>query len=148
MFTRGRSRMEQAFHIIIGVKCPYCSRFRSPRDMIAMMGGAQICVQCELRHIEALDAMAYGVFTGECSECGLSADELRAQNRCGPEELMLVRAAVTSAQPPLVLKPRASVLGWAEMPCLRSAFALSEWRGSVVEHRVIINVDQIARAHV
>ena len=90
MTSRGRSGIEKAFHIIIGVKCPYCTKFRSPRDMIAMMGGAQICVQCELRHIEALDAMAKGVFTGECSECGLSAEELRAQGCCGSKGEMAV----------------------------------------------------------
>ena len=58
--------------------------------MILMMGGAKICQQCEHRHLEALQALSTGVFTGECSECGFSADELRAQNRCGSKGEMAV----------------------------------------------------------
>lgn len=55
-----------------------------------MMGGAQICVPCEHRHLQALDALSKGVFTGECSECGLSAEELVAQRRCGTQGEMAV----------------------------------------------------------
>src|ERR1035437_8443803 len=63
--------------VILGEKCPYCSKFRSPRDMIPMSGGAKICVQCEQRHLDALDALTTGEFTGECSECGKTPDQLR-----------------------------------------------------------------------
>lgn len=76
--------------IIIGERCPYCQKFRSPQDMIPMLGGAKICVECERRHVEALEALSTGTFTGECSECGLSAAELRAQHRCGPNGEMAV----------------------------------------------------------
>lgn len=64
--------------IVIGKRCPYCTKFRSPSDIIPMPGGAAICVQCELRHQEALDAIATGVFTGECSECGKTAEQLHS----------------------------------------------------------------------
>lgn len=57
---------------------------------MAMPGGASICHSCEQRHLEALDAMSSGRFTGECSECGLSADELRARQKCGPHGEMAV----------------------------------------------------------
>jgi hypothetical protein len=67
--------------LIIGEVCPYCTKFRSPRDIIPMAGGANICVYCEQRHIEALHAMSTGTFTGECSECGKKADELRGDGK-------------------------------------------------------------------
>lgn len=64
--------------IIIGERCPYCQKFRSPQDIIHMPGGAKICAPCELRHQEALDALATGVFTGRCSECDKHWTELRS----------------------------------------------------------------------
>jgi hypothetical protein len=39
-----------------------------------MAGGAKICVQCEQRHQEALDLLATHTWTGECSECGKTAE--------------------------------------------------------------------------
>ena len=56
--------------IIIAERCPYCSKFRSPLDMIPMPGGVKMCTSCEQRHLEALVALSTGKFTGECSECG------------------------------------------------------------------------------
>jgi len=64
--------------VIIGEQCPYCTKFRSPRDVIHMPGGAKICTHCEMRHIEALQALSTGQFLGECSECGKTAEELRS----------------------------------------------------------------------
>lgn len=64
--------------IIIGEQCPYCTKFRSPLDLIHMPGGARICRECEQRHQEALDALNTGVFTGECSECGKTAEQLHS----------------------------------------------------------------------
>jgi hypothetical protein len=62
----------------IAEQCHYCSKFRSPLDIIYMPGGVKICIECERRHQEALDALSTGKFTGECSECGKSAEELRS----------------------------------------------------------------------
>lgn len=76
--------------IIIGECCPYCQKFRSPLDIIEMPGGAKICLECEQRHLEALQAMATGEFKGQCSECGLSHEEIAAQKRCGPQGQMAV----------------------------------------------------------
>lgn len=77
--------------IIIGEQCPYCTKFRSPRDIITLPGGSgKICTFCEQRHLEALQALSTGAFTGECSECGLSAEELRAQHRSGPNGEMAI----------------------------------------------------------
>ena len=70
--------------IIIGEQCPYCTKWRSPLDFIHQPGGVKICTACEQRHLEALNALSTGSFTGECSECGLKAEELRARKLCGP----------------------------------------------------------------
>ncbi len=64
--------------ILIGEICPYCQKHRSPLDLIHMPGGAKICVQCEQRHQEALAAISTGRFTGECSECGKTAEQLHS----------------------------------------------------------------------
>lgn len=76
--------------IIIGEQCPYCTKFRSPRDILHQPGGVKICLECEQRHIEALQAIASGNFLGECSECGMQAEELKLQHRCGPLGQMAV----------------------------------------------------------
>jgi protein gp37 len=56
-------------------KCPYCSKQRSPREFIRMSVGG-ICQECWQRHLAALDALSSGKYTGECSECGKSVDEI------------------------------------------------------------------------
>lgn len=76
--------------IIIGERCPYCTKFHSPLDLIHQPGGVTICSECEQRHLEALAALQAGDFLGQCSECGMKADELRAQKRCGPLGQMAV----------------------------------------------------------
>ena len=58
--------------IIIGELCQYCSKFRSPLDLTHQPGGVTICLDCEQRHLDALNAMATGNFLGQCSECGLN----------------------------------------------------------------------------
>jgi hypothetical protein len=76
--------------IVIGEQCPYCTKFRSRLDFIRQPGGVKICVECEQRHLEALDAISTGNFLGQCSECGLKAAELRVQKRCGTRGEMAV----------------------------------------------------------
>jgi|HubBroStandDraft_4_1064222.scaffolds.fasta_scaffold373585_2 hypothetical protein len=61
--------------IVMTEKCPYCSKQRSPRDLIRRTVGA-ICQDCWQRHLAAIAALASGKYTGECSECGLSVDEI------------------------------------------------------------------------
>lgn len=90
-FTRFGADLETAVNgITIGEICPYCCKFRSPCDFIRMPGGVKICVECEQRHLEALEAIATGNFLGECSECHMKAGELRAQKRCGSRGEMAV----------------------------------------------------------
>jgi hypothetical protein len=69
--------------IVIGEKCPYCTKFRAPSEIIHWPGGVTICVDCEWRHIQALEALSTGEFHGECSECGKTAEQL------GPENLQM-----------------------------------------------------------
>lgn len=76
--------------IIIGEQCPYCTKFRSPLDFMRMCGGVKICSECQQRHLEALKAIQTGEFLGQCSECGLNAEELKAQGRVGPQGQMSV----------------------------------------------------------
>ncbi len=66
--------------VLIGEECHYCTKWRNPRDIIHQPGGVKICLGCEQRHIEALAALSTGVFTGECSECGKTAEQLRSRN--------------------------------------------------------------------
>lgn len=66
--------------LIMGEVCPYCSKNRSPREIIHYLGGVKICLDCERRHREALDALSSGTFNGECSECGKTAAELGQHN--------------------------------------------------------------------
>jgi hypothetical protein len=76
--------------IIMGEKCPYCCKFRSPLEFVHQPGGVKICLPCEQRHLEALEALSSGKFTGECSECGTKYEELRAAGKCGPQGEMAV----------------------------------------------------------
>jgi len=63
--------------IIIAETCPYCRRQRSPRDILHL-SSFTICRNCWERHEKALAGLASGKYTGECSECGRSMDEIKA----------------------------------------------------------------------
>jgi hypothetical protein len=76
--------------LIIGDQCPYCRKFRSPRDILHQPGGVKICTECQQRHQEALHVVATGNFLGECSECHMKYEELKAQGRVGPQSQVAV----------------------------------------------------------
>jgi len=61
--------------LIFGEKCPYCSKFRSPFDIIRRTGYT-ICFDCEQRHNEAVNLLTTRKFQGECSECGKTPEQL------------------------------------------------------------------------
>lgn len=62
--------------VIISEVCPYCRKPRSPRDLIHVLTWT-ICVDCQERHLAALEGLATGKYTGECSECARPVEEIR-----------------------------------------------------------------------
>jgi hypothetical protein len=68
--------------IIIGETCPYCSKQRSPQDIIRL-SAFTICQDCWQRHLKAMEGLSTGKYTGECSECGKSVDELKLRQGSG-----------------------------------------------------------------
>ncbi len=65
--------------VLIGEKCPYCTKFRSPLDFLRLgPGGVKFCAECWRRHNEALEALSTGTFTGRCSECDKTPEQLRS----------------------------------------------------------------------
>lgn len=56
--------------------CPYCRKARNPHDIIRR-SSFTICIDCQQRHDKALAALSTGQYTGNCSECGLSVDEIK-----------------------------------------------------------------------
>jgi hypothetical protein len=66
-----------AASIIISELCPYCSKPRSPRDIVRMVS-FRICADCLQRHRSALLALTTGEYSGGCSECGRSMEEIQA----------------------------------------------------------------------
>lgn len=63
--------------IIISEICPYCSKARSPRDILRF-SSFTICVECRARHEAALEALSTGKYMAGCSECGKSMEEINA----------------------------------------------------------------------
>lgn len=63
---------------VIGVKCHYCSRFRTAKEVMSIgTGGARMCWRCWERHNDALKALAGDVPRG-CGECGVTFAALEA----------------------------------------------------------------------
>lgn len=59
------------------IRCHYCSRFRSPREVLAIgTGGVVMCWLCYEWHLRALKALC-GQPPPGCQECGVTFDELR-----------------------------------------------------------------------
>jgi tRNA G26 N,N-dimethylase Trm1 len=56
--------------ITVGERCPYCQKFRNPREILWQPGGVRICVECEQRHIQAVEALSTMEYHGVCTECG------------------------------------------------------------------------------
>lgn len=63
--------------LVIGVVCHYCSRSRTPREMVAMgTGGARMCWRCWESHTGAVAALAGNLPRG-CGECQVTFGALR-----------------------------------------------------------------------
>ena len=76
--------MHFAGAVIIGEKCPYCTKFRSPHDILTYAkGNVKICRDCYEIHLKALEGLSSGRYTGSCSECGKSTEEINLQQGGG-----------------------------------------------------------------
>lgn len=67
--------------ILIGEKCPMCSKFRSPSEILRMGEGecVRICLDCYAWHRRALDMLA-GTPPPGCQVCGVSFEEAKARD--------------------------------------------------------------------
>ena len=77
--------------IVMAETCHYCRRARNPVDIINLPSGIKMCHGCYERHqvavraMSGLRAMGDGTFSTvappppECSECGLSYQELQSR---------------------------------------------------------------------
>ena len=68
--------------LVITEKCHYCSKARSPKDIIHLTGGARMCERCYQWHGHALDVLAGSPPRG-CQECHLPFAELEKRSRDG-----------------------------------------------------------------
>lgn len=64
--------------IVIGLRCNYCGKHRSPGYVQTMPGGVTICLSCFEWHGKALRLLTEGVFPKSCQMCNLSHEELEA----------------------------------------------------------------------
>lgn len=81
--------------LIISVTCPYCTKPRSPQDIMKLPGGAKICTSCYQQHeaavlaLSGLKANGDGTFASnapppmECSECHVTPAVLKATGTGG-----------------------------------------------------------------
>ena len=63
--------------IVITEICPYCSKARRPLEFHRFRA-FKICHGCYERHLKALEGLSTGEYTGSCSECGKSIEEINA----------------------------------------------------------------------
>lgn len=75
--------------IIITETCPYCSKPRSPLDILQLSFGT-ICIECWHRHEKALEGLGTGNYHAGCSECGKSMDEIKALQPSGDTGVKMV----------------------------------------------------------
>lgn len=68
--------------IILGVKCNYCGKHRSPRQVHDWGGGVKICESCYEWHHHAL-AVLGGAFPKGCQGCGVTYEELEKRGDGG-----------------------------------------------------------------
>lgn len=64
--------------VMIGEECRYCHKWTNPGDLIRFGVGLSRCLQCQERHLAALDVMA-GKTPAECAFCKLSWSDLCEQ---------------------------------------------------------------------
>lgn len=68
---------------LIGEKCPCCSRFYSPAEILRFGEGGcvRICLKCWEKHLEVLRVLATKVPPRACQECNTAFESLSADAR-------------------------------------------------------------------
>lgn len=74
---------------IITERCHYCSKQKSPKDIITMSGGAKICTRCWHWHHHALDVLAGDPPRG-CQECHVDYDVLERRSIDGNVRMSVI----------------------------------------------------------
>lgn len=69
--------------VLIGEKCPSCSRFVSPAEILRFGddGCVRLCARCWGKHLEALKVIGSGEPPKACQECNTPFGELAADER-------------------------------------------------------------------
>jgi hypothetical protein len=67
-----RGGQGQVTGVVIGVRCHYCSRARTPAEMVGIgKGGAAMCWRCWESHLQAVQALSGAIPRG-CGECAVT----------------------------------------------------------------------------
>ena len=75
---------------IITERCHYCSRWRSPHEILHLPGRAKMCLRCFEWHCEALKMLS-GQPPKGCQECGVSFQALMERAGSGNTPMYLHR---------------------------------------------------------
>ena len=74
-------------HVVMARQCPYCGKSCAPSEICPVgQGGAWMCLECNVRQQNAMDALASG-WPKDCTDCGLSFEERARQQRTGDIKL-------------------------------------------------------------
>ena len=76
-------------NLVVGVRCHYCSHFRSPREMMTLGKGAKMCWSCLEWHQHALRMLSYHPPPG-CQVCAVTFETLRQRAVDGDIPMYLV----------------------------------------------------------
>lgn len=69
-------------NLVVGVRCHYCSKFRSPQEVLHIGGGVVMCWHCFEWHQQAV-RMFSGHPPRGCQECGVSFNQLQQSSGDG-----------------------------------------------------------------
>jgi hypothetical protein len=65
--------------VIIGKKCPYCLKWRSPHEIMDIGGGVTVCLECWQWHEKAILMIASGEPPSGCPMCRRDNATLEAE---------------------------------------------------------------------
>ena len=71
-------------------RCPYCSKFKLPGEILHLSGGMSICQRCFDWHCKALEVLATGKAPDGCQDCGITFEDLSNLSADGNTRMRLV----------------------------------------------------------